>query len=71
MAPQTPDWARYEAKVLSDLERLETTTGKILEEIGAMREQLAALQVRASVWGFLAGALGSALTGVTIYLLRR
>lgn len=71
MAPQTPDWARYEAKVLSDLERLEKATAKILEELGAVREQIAALQVRASVWGFLAGALGSALTGVTIYLLRR
>ncbi len=70
MAPQTPDWARYEAKVLSDLERLEKTTAKILEELGAVREQIAALQVRASVWGFLAGAMGSALTGL-IYLLRR
>lgn len=71
MAPQTPaDWGRWEEKVLGDLDRLEKTTSKILEELGALREQVAALQVRASLWGFLAGVLGSAV-GTLVYLIRR
>jgi hypothetical protein len=72
MAPQTQaDWGRWEEKVLGDLDRLEKRTSKILEELVAMREQIAALQVRASVWGFVAGGLGSILGAIAVYLLRR
>lgn len=72
MAPQTPaDWSRWEHKVLGDLERLEARTDRVLAELAALREQVSALQVRASVWGFLSGALGSALAGLFYVLTRR
>jgi hypothetical protein len=78
MAPRTPqgDWAEWRTHVLEELKRLSAgidgVKGRIDEmnsiEIGSLKAQIAVLQVKSGVWGFLAGAVPSAVAVVYMLL---
>lgn len=49
-----PEWSRH---VLAELSRLSDNTGKLQNTISVMREDVAGLKVKASVWGGIAGVI--------------
>lgn len=77
MASKTPqgDWAEWRTHVLEELKRLSSGVEGVKEridemnstELGAIKAQIAVLQVKSGVWGFLAGAIPSAIA--VIYML--
>lgn len=50
-------WEVWKKLVLADLKRLETTQRDTVILLQNMEIQLAKLQVKSSVWGFLAGSV--------------
>lgn len=63
------DWGEYRTLILAELKRLhegiEEVKAKIdtlnASEISALKSQIAVLQFKSGVWGFLAGAVPSAV----------
>ena len=52
---KTDSWSEYRRLVLSELERLNEGIEVLKKEIAAARRDIAILQVKAGVWGFMAG----------------
>lgn len=67
--PPQGDWGEYRTLILAELKRLHDGIEEVKEkidtlhasEIGAIKAQIAVLQFKSGVWGFLAGAVPSAL----------
>mgnify|MGYP001609900633 FL=1 len=50
-------WPEYQRLVIDRLDRLERGQVNLLDDVIAIREAVAGLRVKSSVWGFAAGAL--------------
>jgi len=78
MAPDAQgDWGEYRRLILQELQRLHDGIGEVKSQISALhsseiasiKAQIAVLQFKSGVWGFLAGAVPSAVA--VIYMLMR
>lgn len=59
------DWKEYSRLVLSELERLDKEMKDQNEKLDMIRIEIATLKTKASLWGFIAGAL---ITGLLNFL---
>ena len=50
-------WYEYRRLVISELERINTSLEKLNTELGRMKTDIALLQLKASVWGAVSGAV--------------
>lgn len=51
------DWNEWSKYVLKELERLNSCYCDLSRQLSTIREDIATLQVKASVWGLLAGCI--------------
>lgn len=70
MEDDSNGWDVNRKLVMAELSRMSEGHAAILEAIGGLKEQVAALQVKAGLWGGLSGAAGAALTALVMYLVR-
>jgi len=61
-------WDEYRKLVMSELLALDSTLNGIMSELTQMRTDLAALKVKAGIWGLIGGALPAIVTIVILYI---
>ena len=59
--PEAEGWSEYRRLVLQELERLSAQIEGLRKEQVETRGAVIALQVKASIWGGVAGTIGGAL----------
>lgn len=62
-------WDKWGAHIQTELGRLADESVKHTEQFGKIREDIAGLKVKATVWGLLGGAV-PVVIGLAIYLIR-
>jgi len=50
-------WTEYRRLVISELERINVSLDKLNAELSSMKTDIALLQLKASVWGAVSGAV--------------
>lgn len=56
---ETGEWGSYRRLILKELQRSSQKLDSMDEKIGAMRVDIAMLQVKASAWGLLGGTVAA------------
>ena len=59
--PNTDGWMEYRKHVLSELERHSDGLEILQRDVAAIHSEIAALKVKAGLWGLVAGAIPTAL----------
>lgn len=61
-------WTKDQKLVMHELKRLNTTSDKMDSKIDVMSNKIAKLEVKASVWGAVAGAVTAGVSMMIFYL---
>lgn len=63
--PNDEGWSEYRRLVLSEIARVDKSVHEAQQQINKAREGIVALQVKASAWGALGGALAAAVAALS------
>jgi len=69
MPPNTNGWPEWGKYVLKSIERLDAKVGTLCENQTVLRSEIAALKVKAGVWG-LCGGLVASIGAVLVMILK-
>ena len=69
MEPAIGTWTEWANHVLAELERLDGNQKEFIDQLGKINNSIIALKVKASIWGGIAGFLGTGILTIIVNLL--